>query len=166
LSLESAFTLRKKNTIRHLFHYATMALLLELPLLAHRGLYMHRWYVRLLVTNVVTEPNYYEMAPNKHRYSSAFSGYAWRFVNIVARAPVVLSECPNYNLITRYVNNIADLYLRYAKKIITEQMPELNSQIENNTNALSEDDMPRNMQGKPEAARIWTVEVALSSDAS
>lgn len=70
-----------------------------------------------------------------------------------------------YNLITRYVNNIADLYLRYAEKIITEQMPELNSQIENNTNALSEDDMPRNMQGKPEAARIWTVEVALSSDA-
>jgi len=38
LSLESAFTLRKKNTIRHLFHYATMALLLELPPLAQSGL--------------------------------------------------------------------------------------------------------------------------------
>jgi hypothetical protein len=37
LALESAFTLRKKNTIRHLFHYATMALLLECPLLAHSG---------------------------------------------------------------------------------------------------------------------------------
>jgi len=36
--LESAFTLRKKNTIRHLFHYATMALLLECPLLAQSGL--------------------------------------------------------------------------------------------------------------------------------
>jgi hypothetical protein len=38
LALESAFTLRKKNTIRHLFHYATMALLLECPLLAQSGL--------------------------------------------------------------------------------------------------------------------------------
>lgn len=93
----------------------------------------------MLVTKVVTEPNYYDVAPNKHRYSSAFSGFAWRFVNIVARAPVALSECPNYNLITRYVNNIADLYLRYAEKIITEQMPGLSSHTENNANALSED---------------------------
>jgi len=38
LSLESAFTLRKKNAIRHLFHYATMALLPELPLMAKSGL--------------------------------------------------------------------------------------------------------------------------------
>ncbi|WP_416329169.1 type IV conjugative transfer system coupling protein TraD [Raoultella planticola] len=97
--------------------------------------------------------------------SAAFREFAWRFVNIVARALVALGERPDYTLITRYVNNIADLYLRYAEKIITEQMPELNSQIENNANAFSEDDVPRNMQGQPEAVRIWAVEVALSSDA-
>lgn len=96
--------------------------------------------------------------------SAAFREFAWRFVNIVARALVALGERPDYTRITRYVNNIADLYLRYAEKIITEQMPELNSQIENNANAFSEDDVPRNMQGQPEAVRIWAVEVALSSD--
>lgn len=96
--------------------------------------------------------------------SAAFREFAWRFVNIVARALVALGERPDYTRITRYVNNIADLYLRYAEKIITEQMPELNIQIENNANAFSEDDVPRNMQGQPEAVRIWAVEVALSSD--
>lgn len=97
--------------------------------------------------------------------SAAFREFAWRFVNIVARALVALGERPDYTLITRYVNNIADLYLRYAEKIITEKLPELNSQIENNANAFGDDDVPRNMQGQPEAIRIWAIEVALSSDA-
>ncbi|ELP23462.1 hypothetical protein F385_3550 [Pantoea agglomerans 299R] len=41
LAAESAFTLRKKNTIRHLFHHATMGttgLMLVRPLLAQSGL--------------------------------------------------------------------------------------------------------------------------------
>ncbi|MCQ0612316.1 type IV conjugative transfer system coupling protein TraD [Klebsiella pneumoniae] len=96
--------------------------------------------------------------------NAAFREFAWRFVNIIARALVALGERPDYTLIMRYVNNIADLYIRYAEKIIHEQLPYLQTQIENNQQVLGEDDVPRNMQGQPDALRIWAIEVALSSE--
>lgn len=96
--------------------------------------------------------------------SAAFREFAWRFVNIIARALVALGERPDYTLIMRYVNNIADLYLRYADKVMREQLPELRPLIGNNLGVLSEKDVPRNMQGQPDALRIWAIEVALSSD--
>ncbi len=55
----------------------------------------------------------------------------WRWENV-----------PDYTLIMRYVNNIADLYIRYAGKVVSEQMPELESAILNNMNVLGEDDVP------------------------
>lgn len=96
--------------------------------------------------------------------SAAFREFAWRFVNIIARSLVALGERPDYTLIMRYVNNIADLYIRYAEKIIQAQLPALQTQIENNQQVLGEDDVPRNMQGQPDALRIWAIEVALSSE--
>ncbi|EMB2344153.1 type IV conjugative transfer system coupling protein TraD [Klebsiella pneumoniae] len=96
--------------------------------------------------------------------NAAFREFAWRFVNIIARALVALGERPDYTLIMRYVNNIADLYIRYAEKIIHEQLPALQTQIENNQQVLGEDDVPRNMQGQPDALRIWAIEMALSSE--
>ncbi|HCQ9164230.1 TPA: type IV conjugative transfer system coupling protein TraD [Klebsiella pneumoniae] len=96
--------------------------------------------------------------------SAAFREFAWRFVNIIARALVALGERPDYTLIMRYVNNIADLYIHYAEKIIQAQLPALQTQIENNQQVLGEDDVPRNMQGQPDALRIWAIEVALSSE--
>ncbi|HAM4810569.1 TPA: type IV conjugative transfer system coupling protein TraD [Escherichia coli] len=96
--------------------------------------------------------------------SAAFREFAWRFVNIIARALVALGERPDYTLIMRYVNNIADLYIRYAEKVICEQLPSLQAQIQNNEQVLGDDDVPRNMQGQPDAVRIWSIEVALSSE--
>ena len=96
--------------------------------------------------------------------NAAFREFAWRFVNIIARALVALGERPDYTLIMRYVNNIADLYIRYAGKIIHEQLPALQTQIENNQQVLEEEDVPRNMQEQPDALRIWAIEVALSSE--
>ncbi|WMU73235.1 type IV conjugative transfer system coupling protein TraD [Enterobacter bugandensis] len=96
--------------------------------------------------------------------SAAFREFAWRFVNIIARALVALGERPDYTLIMRYVNNIADLYIRYAEKVIREQLPSLQAQIHNNEQVLGDDDVPRNMQGQPDAVRIWSIEVALSSE--
>lgn len=96
--------------------------------------------------------------------SAAFREFAWRFVNIIARALVALGERPDYTLIMRYVNNIADLYIRYAEKVIREQLPSLQAQIQNNQQVLGDDDVPRNMQGQPDAVRIWSIEVALSSE--
>lgn len=96
--------------------------------------------------------------------SAAFREFAWRFVNIIARALVALGERPDYTLIMRYVNNIADLYIRYAEKVIREQLPSLQAQIQNNEQVLGDDDVPRNMQGQPDAVRIWSIEVALNSE--
>ncbi|EPS1831737.1 type IV conjugative transfer system coupling protein TraD, partial [Escherichia coli] len=70
--------------------------------------------------------------------SAAFREFAWRFVNIIARALVALGERPDYMLIMRYVNNIADLYIRYAGKVIRERLPGLEQIIANNQSVLSE----------------------------
>ncbi|MBD2812635.1 conjugative coupling factor TraD, PFGI-1 class, partial [Xenorhabdus sp. Vera] len=60
--------------------------------------------------------------------SAAFREFAWRFVNIVARALVALGHRPDYQLITRYVNNISELYQRYATRMMEERQPDLLAQ--------------------------------------
>ncbi|MDP0881324.1 conjugative coupling factor TraD, PFGI-1 class, partial [Klebsiella variicola] len=47
--------------------------------------------------------------------SAAFKEFAWRFVNIIARALVALGQRPDFGLIQRYVNNIGDLFETYAE---------------------------------------------------
>ncbi|PJG82773.1 type IV conjugative transfer system coupling protein TraD [Caviibacterium pharyngocola] len=53
--------------------------------------------------------------------SAAFKEFAWRFVNIVARALVELGRRPDYLLISRYVQNIDSLFLDYAKTYFDKQ---------------------------------------------
>jgi conjugative coupling factor TraD (TOL family) len=95
--------------------------------------------------------------------SAAFREFAWRFVNIIARALVALGQRPDYTLIMRYVNNISELYLLYVKKVVQAQRPELQQWIANGREILTEKDVPRNLQGQAEAVSIWATEVALSS---
>lgn len=97
--------------------------------------------------------------------SAAFREFAWRFVNIVARALVALGYRPDYQLITRYVNNISELYQRYATRVMEERQPELLAQINHSLSKLKEKDIPRNMQGQPDALRLWAMEMTLSSEA-
>ncbi|CDH04861.1 putative plasmid transfer protein [Xenorhabdus bovienii str. oregonense] len=97
--------------------------------------------------------------------SAAFREFAWRFVNIVARALVALGHRPDYQLITRYVNNISELYQRYATRVMEERQPELLAQINHSLSKLKEKDIPRNMQGQPDALRLWAMEMTLSSEA-
>ncbi len=47
--------------------------------------------------------------------SAAFKEFAWRFVNIIARALVELGIRPDYEKIARYVTNIDSLFLDYGK---------------------------------------------------
>ncbi|CEE91360.1 putative plasmid transfer protein [Xenorhabdus nematophila str. Anatoliense] len=96
--------------------------------------------------------------------SAAFREFAWRFVNIVARALVALGHRPDYQLITRYVNNISELYQRYATRVMEERQPDLLAQINHSLRQLKEKDIPRNMQGQPDALRLWAMEMTLSSD--
>ncbi|CDG96451.1 putative plasmid transfer protein [Xenorhabdus bovienii str. puntauvense] len=97
--------------------------------------------------------------------SAAFREFAWRFVNIVARALVALGHRPDYQLITRYVNNISELYQRYATRMMEERQPDLLAQINHSLSKLKEKDIPRNMHGQPDALRLWAMEMTLSSDA-
>ncbi len=46
--------------------------------------------------------------------SAAFKEFAWRFVNIIARALVALRRRPDYQQIRRYINDIEPLFVEYA----------------------------------------------------
>lgn len=47
--------------------------------------------------------------------AAAFKEFAWRFVNIIARALVALGQQPDYEQIRRYINDIEPLFVEYAQ---------------------------------------------------
>jgi conjugative coupling factor TraD (TOL family) len=51
--------------------------------------------------------------------SAAFKEFAWRFVNIIARALVVLGRRPDYHQVRRYINDIEPLFVEYARARLT-----------------------------------------------
>lgn len=80
--------------------------------------------------------------------SAAFREFAWRFVNIIARALVELGHRPDYLLIQRHVVNIDTLFIEYAQHLFARHAPkawEMIVQIEGNIN---ERNTPRHMQGR------------------
>ena len=52
--------------------------------------------------------------------SAAFKEFSWRFVNIVARAIVMLGERPSYRNILKYIKDLDRLYRRYAELKLTQ----------------------------------------------
>ena len=52
--------------------------------------------------------------------SAAFREFAWRFVNIIARALVALGRRPDYEQILAHVINIDALFVEYAQKYFAE----------------------------------------------
>ena len=48
--------------------------------------------------------------------SAAFKEFAWRFVNIIARALVALGRRPDYQQVRRYINDIEPLFVEYAQR--------------------------------------------------
>lgn len=54
--------------------------------------------------------------------SAAFREFAWRFVNIIARALVALGQRPDYQLISRHVVNIDALFIDYARIVLPRHM--------------------------------------------
>jgi len=55
--------------------------------------------------------------------SAAFREFAWRFVNIIARALVALGRRPDYEQILKHVTNIDALFVEYAQKYFAEHDP-------------------------------------------
>lgn len=89
--------------------------------------------------------------------SAAFREFAWRFVNIIAKALVELGHRPDYTQIARHVVNIDELFVEYAK-LAFERTGQKNAwevivEIENK---LTDRNIPRNMQGRDK--RVVAVE--------
>ncbi|KHE02686.1 conjugal transfer protein TraG [Pantoea stewartii] len=96
--------------------------------------------------------------------SAAFREFAWRFVNIITRALVALGQRPDYSLILRYVTNISELYEIYVDNLLSKKAPALMGSLEALMQAgISEKELPRHLQGRPNGIKIWASEQVLAS---
>lgn len=81
--------------------------------------------------------------------SAAFKEFAWRFVNIIARALVALGRRPDYLQIQQHVINIEGLFLEYAQKYLDEHDPKAWEKIIFIESKLNDKNVPFNMKGRP-----------------
>jgi conjugative coupling factor TraD (TOL family) len=80
--------------------------------------------------------------------SAAFKQFAWRFVNIIARALDALNRRPDMRSIQRYVTAIDDLYMDYCLKKLPEQSPHAMAKVVEIENNINPKDIPRHLQGR------------------
>ncbi|MFP9494512.1 type IV conjugative transfer system coupling protein TraD [Pectobacterium brasiliense] len=92
--------------------------------------------------------------------SAAFREFAWRFVNIIARALIELGQRPNYMLIQRHVINIDALFVEYAQHYFARTEPKAWEVIVQIEAKLNEKNIPRNMIGREK--RVVALEQYLS----
>ncbi|HHK4668841.1 TPA: type IV conjugative transfer system coupling protein TraD, partial [Pseudomonas aeruginosa] len=92
--------------------------------------------------------------------SAAFREFAWRFVNIIARALVELGQRPDYMLIQRHVINIDALFIEYAQHYFAKIEPKAWEVIVQIEAKLNEKNIPRNMIGREK--RVVALEQYLS----
>jgi conjugative coupling factor TraD (TOL family) len=92
--------------------------------------------------------------------SAAFKEFAWRFVNIIARALVELGHRPDYLLIQRHVINIDQLFMEYAQYFFAKTEPKAWEAIVQIESKLNDRNLPRNMQGREK--RVVALEQYLS----
>lgn len=81
--------------------------------------------------------------------SAAFKEFAWRFVNIVARALVELGRRPDYLQISRFVQNIDALFLDYAKTYFDKQDPKIWPGLMEVSVKVNPKDLSFNMKERP-----------------
>jgi hypothetical protein len=92
--------------------------------------------------------------------SAAFREFAWRFVNIIARALVELGQRPDYLLIQRHVINIDALFIEYAQHYFAKNEPKAWEVIVQLEAKLNDKNIPRNMIGREK--RVVALEQYLS----
>ncbi len=92
--------------------------------------------------------------------SVAFREFAWRFVNIIARALVELGQRPDYLLIQRHVVNIDALFIEYAQHYFAKHEPKAWEIIVQLESRLNDKNIPRNMIGREK--RVVALEQYLS----
>ena len=89
--------------------------------------------------------------------SAAFKEFAWRFVNIIARALVCLGEQPDFERIRRYINDIEPLFIRYARYYLAEHANEdWQDAVEALASKVSTRNVPPAMRGRqPDAIGLY-----------
>ncbi|WP_069865628.1 type IV conjugative transfer system coupling protein TraD [Pseudomonas citronellolis] len=92
--------------------------------------------------------------------SAAFREFAWRFVNIIARALVELGQRPDYLLIQRHVVNIDALFIEYAQSYFAKHEPKAWEIIVQLEGKLNDKNIPRHMVGREK--RVVALEQYLS----
>lgn len=92
--------------------------------------------------------------------SAAFREFAWRFVNIIARALIELGQRPDYLLIQRHVINIDALFIEYAQHYFAQHEPKAWEVIVQLEARLNDKNIPRNMIGREK--RVVALEQYLS----
>ena len=92
--------------------------------------------------------------------SAAFREFAWRFVNIIARALVVLGQRPDYLLIQRHVVNIDALFMEYAQHYFANNDAKAWEAIVQIEGKLNDKNIPRHMVGREK--RVVAIEQYLS----
>lgn len=92
--------------------------------------------------------------------SAAFREFAWRFVNIIARALIALGQRPDYLLIQRHVINIDNLFIEYAQHYFAKTEPKAWEIIVQLEARINEKNIPRNMVGREK--RVVALEQYLS----
>lgn len=92
--------------------------------------------------------------------SAAFREFAWRFVNIIARALVELGQRPDYLLIQRHVINIDALFVEYAAQFFARRDPKAWDAIVQIEARLNEKNTPRHMASREK--RVVAIELYLA----
>jgi len=80
--------------------------------------------------------------------SAAFKEFAWRFINVIARALVELGYRPDYLQIQRHVINIDELFIEYAQHYFSERNSKAWDAIVQIESKINDKNMPRNMIGR------------------
>ncbi|AEJ12915.1 MULTISPECIES: type IV conjugative transfer system coupling protein TraD [Pseudomonas] len=93
--------------------------------------------------------------------SAAFREFAWRFVNIIARALIELGRRPDYLQIQRHVVNIDGLFIEYAQHFFARHDPQAWETIVDLEARLNEKNVPRHMIGREK--RVVAIEQYLTA---
>ncbi len=81
--------------------------------------------------------------------SAAFKEFAWRFVNIIARALVALERRPDYQQVRRYINDIEPLFIEYTRAHLERHgAKDWKAQIEELASTIKERNLPSALRGR------------------
>jgi conjugative coupling factor TraD (TOL family) len=81
--------------------------------------------------------------------SAAFKEFAWRFVNIIARALVALGRRPDYQQVRRYINDIEPLFMEYARAHLNREGPaDWAEQVTALEGSIKEHNLPVALRGR------------------